>query len=624
MPTSATRVRGAGSTPFTIYPLFNKYGTIDLGPSGNGVRLFFNESLSGVINWGIAAPLFSINFFVLAAVFQRSLSPLKQLVSARGFQGLVEQAVRVLRWGLWMAPVINSFLRQSPDPSWYNQDGAVRTGAATVANLFLPASAFKSWSVSVFTGLLAYDWLRILIWFDHMGLRVATLVNLTFIGGDRLDEVAARFTGHAGRTRVIPEGVRRFATWAPLLIPFYIPHGPDWDRAWTGAEQIGRTHPPVAAPVWSVVAVYLLAVFAAGLGFRAVARAWNGPRFSGAPTLPGVPRIMRRGAKLFRLANGALTTEIGADGRGFTAVTAMARGSHAIDITRQPLDPLDLRGPFVFIRDAGTGEADPSRADASKIWSLAYEPMRRAGPDYHVGQPDPATIALRNSWDGLRAEAWVSHAEGQPLEYTRILLTNTGDRVRRLELTSYRELAVHELGAYLRDPDFNAMHVESWFVAELGAVLARNRLLRDPRDGPHVARDGFPRGALRRRRAARRLRGFAHALHRPRRAPGAARARPGGTARRRRRGLALHLRPRRQPDGRGRARPQGPRRAPAAHRPRRERVGGRQGHRAGVRPPGAGRGRLPGAAAPEAPHRARAPAPRLEPGRSASRATRAC
>ncbi len=469
--------------PFTIYPLFNKYGTIDLGPSGNGVRLFFNESLSGVINWGIAAPLFSINFFVLAAVFQRSLSPLKQLVSARGFQGLVEQAVRVLRWGLWMAPVINSFLRQSPDPSWYNQDGAVRTGTATVANLFLPASAFKSWSVSVFTGLLAYDWLRILIWFDHMGLRVATLVNLTFIGGDRLDEVAARFTGHAGRTRVIPEGIRRFATWAPLLIPFYIPHGPDWDRAWTGAEQIGRTHPPVAAPVWSVVAVYLLAVFAAGLGFRAVARAWNGPRFSGAPTLPGVPGIMRRGAKLFRLANGALTTEIGADGRGFTAVTAMARGSHAIDITRQPLDPLDLRGPFVFIRDAGTGAADPSGTDPSTIWSLAYEPMRRAGPDYHVGQPDPATIALRNSWDGLRAEAWVSHAEGQPLEYTRILLTNTGDRVRAMALTSYRELAVHELGAYLRDPDFNAMHVESWFVAELGAVLARNRLLRDPRTG---------------------------------------------------------------------------------------------------------------------------------------------
>ena len=461
--------------PFTIYPLFNKYGTIDLGPSGGGVRLFFNESLSGVINWGIAAPLFSINFFVLAAVFQRSLAPLKQLVSAKGFEGLVEQAVRVLRWGLWMAPVINSFLRQSPDPAWYNQDGAVRTGAATIGNLFLPAGSFKDWSVTVFTGLLAYDWLRVLIWFDHMGLRVATLVNLTFIGGDRLDEAAARFTGHAGRTRVIPEGIRRFATWAPLLIPFYIPHGPDWDRAWTGAEAIGKTHPPVEGAVWSVVAVYALALFGAGLAFRAIARRWNGARPSGAPVRPGTPARLLAGPKLFGLANGCMTTEIGVDGRGFTAVTAMVRQSHAIDITRQPLDPLDLRGPFLFLRDAPGDTASPSRP-----WSLGFEPMRRAGPDYEVSQPDPATIVLRNSADGIRAEANVSLAEGEPLEWTRVVLTNTGDRPRRLAVTSYRELAVHELGAYLRDPDFNAMHVESWFVSALGAVLARNRLLRDP------------------------------------------------------------------------------------------------------------------------------------------------
>ncbi len=456
---------------FGIYPLFNKYGTIDLGPSTNGVRLFFNESLSGVINWGIAAPLFSINFFVLAAVFQRSLAPLKQLVSARGFEGLVEQAVRVLRWGLWMAPVINSFLRQSPEPSWYNQDGAVRTGAATVANLFLPAGSFNHWSVTVFTGLLAYDWLRVLIWFDHMGLRVATLVNLTFIGGDRLDEVAARFAGHAGRTRVIPEGIRRFATWAPLLIPFYIPHGADWDRAWTGAEAIGRTHPPVADAVWTIVAVYGLALFGAGLAFRAISRAWNGARASSAPMRPGTPARMRTGPKSFGLANGHMTTTIGVDGRGHTAVTGTERQSHPIDITRQPLDPLDLRGPFLFLRDAdGTSPA----------WSLGFAPMRRAGPDYAVGQPDPATILMRNSADGLCAEAHISLADGEAIELTRVVLTNTGTQRRRVELTSYRELAVHELGAYLRDPDFNALHVESWFVAALGAVLARNRLLRDP------------------------------------------------------------------------------------------------------------------------------------------------
>ena len=99
------------------------------------------------------------------------------------------------RWGLWMAPVIYSFLRLSPEPTWYNQDGAVRSVVAALHALMLDPGEFRRWSLEVFLGLLAYDWLRILIWFDHMGLRVATLVNLSFVGGDALDEMAARFVG---------------------------------------------------------------------------------------------------------------------------------------------------------------------------------------------------------------------------------------------------------------------------------------------------------------------------------------------------------------------------------------------------------------------------------------------
>ena len=90
--------------------------------------------MAGVINWSLAAPLFSINYVLLDAALQRSLRPIKNLISPKGVEGLVEQGVRVLRWGLWMAPIINSFLRQSPNPSWYNQDGAVRTLVATGAD----------------------------------------------------------------------------------------------------------------------------------------------------------------------------------------------------------------------------------------------------------------------------------------------------------------------------------------------------------------------------------------------------------------------------------------------------------------------------------------------------------
>ena len=219
------RLDGRRLGDFTTYPIFNKYGMINLGEVAGGVRLFWAELVAGVINWSLAAPLFSINYVLLDAGLQRSLRPIKTLVSPSGVEGLVEQGVRVLRWGLWMAPIINSFLRQSPDPTWYNQDGAIRSGVAIATDATQSPGDFRQFSLTLFLGLLAYDWLRILIWFDHMGLRVATLVNLSFLGGDRADEAAARFIGHNGRTRAIPDGIRRFGTWAPLLIPFYIPRG---------------------------------------------------------------------------------------------------------------------------------------------------------------------------------------------------------------------------------------------------------------------------------------------------------------------------------------------------------------------------------------------------------------
>ena len=281
------RLDGRKLGDFTTYPIFNKYGMINLGEVAGGVRLFWAESVAGVINWSLAAPLFSINYVLLDAALQRSLRPIRTLVSPSGVEGLVEQGVRVLRWGLWMAPIINSFLRQSPNPSWYNQDGAVRSAVAIGADLSQSPGGFRQFSLTLFLGLLAYDWLRILIWFDHMGLRVATLVNLSFLGGDRADEAAARFVGHKGRTRAIPDGIRRFGTWAPLLIPFYIPRGGDWDKAWTGAETLARGGAPMPDAVKTLAFAYGAAIAAMAAAFAAAIikeRSKSGPA---APWLEG-------------------------------------------------------------------------------------------------------------------------------------------------------------------------------------------------------------------------------------------------------------------------------------------------------------------------------------------------
>jgi cyclic beta-1,2-glucan synthetase len=461
---------GRSISNYTINALFNKWGSVDLGPYGGGVKLFYDESLSGVINWSIAAPLFSVNYFVLAALMRRSLTPLKELFSARGIEGLVEQAVRVMRWGLWMAPIIFSFLRKSPDPSWYNQDGAVHTVAATIFDIILPPGDFRNWSLTIFTGLLAYDWLRVVIWFDHMGLRVATLVNLSFLGGDRADEAAARFAGHPARTRFIPEGIRRFATWAPLLIPFYLPAaGPEWDTAWTGAERIRAAAPPLPMPVVSLVIAYGIAAVCGGfLAALAASRAREKLAAAGSP-MPGIPRCLSARGQRIRISNGFIAFELLPDGRGYTHIHATARKGGPIDITRRPNDSLQLRGPFFYLREKGVG----------RPWSIGFQPAQIAGSDYSFARLSPGNLRICNTVDDLTAVFDVTLSADDSVALQRIRISNGLNHARQVVLTSFQELAVHEPAAYTRDPDFNGMHVETAFVPPLNAILARNRLLRD-------------------------------------------------------------------------------------------------------------------------------------------------
>ncbi len=213
---------GQAAKLYDVYPLLSKWGYIRLGDVTGGPSLLFAEALAGVISWSIPSWLFAINRTFMAAYFDRDPAPIRSLFTRAGLVQLVENMIGVLRWGLWMSPIINSFLRPVGDPTWYNQDGAIRTGLAIVHDVTSTPAEFRSWSLNVFIALLAYDWVRILIWVDHMGLRVATLVNLSFLGMDRLDRRLARFLAPASTARCIPESVKRFTTWAPLLLPFFI------------------------------------------------------------------------------------------------------------------------------------------------------------------------------------------------------------------------------------------------------------------------------------------------------------------------------------------------------------------------------------------------------------------
>ncbi len=454
---------------FTTYPIFNKYGAVNLGEVAGGVRLFWAESVAGVINWSLAAPLFSINYVLLDALLQRSLKPIKNLLSPQGVEGVVAQGVRVLRWGLWMAPIINSFLRQSPDPSWYNQDGAVRTAVVIGADATQTPEAFRQFSLVLFLGLLAYDWLRILIWFDHMGLRVASLVNLSFLGGDRADEAAARFVGHNGRTRAIPDGIRRFMTWAPLLIPFYIPRGGEWDFAWTGAEKLAHGG-PMPEPVRTLGLVYGGAIALSAAAASAVIARERRRSGRAAPWLAGAPAELGRNPRSYVFTNGAVGVEVFRDGRGAAFVMGAERGGGGIDLIRRPLDPLQAAGHFFYVTE-----------DGEEPWSIGFEPARRAG-EYRIEEPGFHRLVIVHALNGIEARMEIAPDGGQAAVLSwKIRLTDRSGQGRRLRLTSFCEVAGHETEAYARDLDFAGMHVETIFVRALNAILARNRLLRSAR-----------------------------------------------------------------------------------------------------------------------------------------------
>ncbi|HEX4975908.1 MAG TPA: hypothetical protein VFV48_08500, partial [Pseudomonadales bacterium] len=458
---------GKAATQYVIYPLFSRWGEMDLGLVQGGARLLFNDSLSGVINWAIAAPLFSVNLVLLTALFERRLRPVRHLLSLDGLTGVVEQTVRVLRWGLWMAPIIQTFLRMAPDPSWYNQDGAIRTGAATVASLAMSAEHFRQWSLDVFLGVLAYEWLRVLIWFDHMGLRVASLVNLSFVGGDRFDEWAARFLGHRARTRSLPGGIRRFATWAPLLLPFYIPRGADWDYAWNGAELLGKNGGDLLPAVSLVLVAYAVAAVLALLaGFFVAHLAKQGKRASG--TFKG-----QKPAKPVTLSNGIYSLHCYREGRNSAHVFSALRKGEELDISRRPKDRLDIKGKFFYVQEI------TSAASQGPLWSIGQQPVGHRGADYAFSAK-LNSVSWRNSHNAIQAEAEVTVAPELTQEIWRIRLFNNSATHRSLLLTTYQEIALNVQDGYERHPDFNAIHVGSCFIKSLNALMVRNRLLQDP------------------------------------------------------------------------------------------------------------------------------------------------
>ncbi|HQB94449.1 MAG TPA: hypothetical protein PK997_04470, partial [Candidatus Omnitrophota bacterium] len=438
--------------------LISKWGQVDLGFCRGGVKLLFTESLDGVIKWSVATWLFAINKVFMQAFFDKDKTPIKFFFSKAGLAQLTELMIYVLRWGLWMSPIIYTFLRMMPVATWYNQDGLIRTCIATWNSFTMSAPAFQEWSLKIFVWILAFDFFRILIWMDHMGLRVATLVNLSFLGMDKLDEKVARFIGPAAAQRYIPEGVKRFTTWAPLLIPFYLPRGAQWDEVWGTAEKIQNAHrgkgliPALQSMSWPQL---VLLIAAAVVLFSVVSMI--------------VRKLHRRAARRKIASYTVANREYRITMKENTEVYGEVINKEC-DVTRRSYDLVDPCGRVLYLVD--TGRAPDS---AERAWPVAGNfPERYFAPSKAEKVDD--TLRITNSNQGVRTSIDITLPDqDSTAEIWSITVENLTDRERQLKVVPYLEWV---LNGWMHDrfhTQYQRLYPEMQYVNASNAMLSWNK-----------------------------------------------------------------------------------------------------------------------------------------------------
>ncbi|MDO8525146.1 MAG: hypothetical protein Q7S07_01490, partial [Candidatus Omnitrophota bacterium] len=264
---------------------------------------------------------------------------------------------------------------------------------------------------------------RILIWMDHMGLRVATLVNLSFLGLDRLDERIARFIGPAAAQRYIPDAVKRFATWAPLLIPFYIPRGAEWDKVWNTSiamQNAAMSRKGMIASLQSLpMPQMLLLIAAAVLAFTVISAA-----------LRVLHRQRRaRNVESYELANREYKVIIRKNGEIFS------EGIHKeCDVSRRSYDPMEPCGRALFIADIS------EKPDSKKrFWPVVGNFPTEKFAASTIGKSDDV-FKVVNTSNGVRTTIRISLPDKESAaEMWEITVENLTGSARRLKIIPYLE-----------------------------------------------------------------------------------------------------------------------------------------------------------------------------------------
>ena len=121
-------------------------------------------------------------------------------------------------------------------------------------------------------------------------------------------------------------------------------------------------------------------------------------------------------------------------------------------------------GSYVFLRDI----------DSGKVWSAGLQPSGVEPDNYEVVFNEDRARYTRQDGTVTTTQEILVSAEDDA-EVRRISVTNTGNSVREVQLTSYSEIVLASHASDVAHPAFSKLFVETEYLANEGAILATRR-----------------------------------------------------------------------------------------------------------------------------------------------------
>jgi cyclic beta-1,2-glucan synthetase len=196
-----------------------------------------------------------------------------------------------------------------------------------------------------------------------------------------------------------------------------------------------------------------------------VARPWAAEVKTGTRLREAEPAGGRRfssGAQLapptLLLSNGRFTTMLTTAGSGYSNWGRIALTRWREDAT------CDDYGSYIYLRDVHSGA----------VWSAGLQPSGIAPDFYQVDfSEDRAEFTRRDGTLSTTLDVLV--APEDDAEVRRVSITNSGNRTRVIDVTSYAELALAPQADDMAHPAFSKLFIETRYLPDVGLILATRR-----------------------------------------------------------------------------------------------------------------------------------------------------